>query len=246
MNKKLILVIGAMRSGKSYFVNKLLESYISNGRCGLVYNLGKIDDFPCLRYANFYTEKEHINEINDWKKFPEMKYYNIFEGKEKQKKLIKYFNQNFYGHGIKAPRLGSLSERLLFESMYEYCSNTMVVIDDARAIFRYGIKEEFLNLFSRINHSGQKHIDKSWKGAGCDVVVIFHSLDHVNPELLDYATDIVSFAYNFEPNFKNIGNKQLEEKLMESFKFLSNSEKYSMTWLDLETVELKKYKSNKI
>jgi hypothetical protein len=60
MNRRLYILIGAQRSGKSYFSNDLLQKYKAAGNTGIVYNLGKPTDFAAAKEIFLCSEKQHV------------------------------------------------------------------------------------------------------------------------------------------------------------------------------------------
>lgn len=224
-----------MRSGKSYFANSLISKYNAAGQSALIYNLGRPTDFKSARPGFLMNRNEHIKELGkEWKQSPNFFGFNDERG---LKIKIEDFNKVYYKAALKVPRIDSITERLFIESYFEYISNTLLIFDDARALFRYGVKAEFLQLFSRINHSGIKHTAPAWRAKGTDIILIFHSIDHVNPELWDYATHLINFKYAMEPDFNSIENRQIREQVKSSFAALSEAPQYSYTVTDIHNLK---------
>jgi len=241
MNRKLILIIGAQRSGKSYFSNELIKKYLANGNSAIVYNLGKQTDFNAAKEVFLLTEKQHIVKLGkNYKENPEFLFYE-YNGKDL---MFKNFCNDFSGKAIKTSRLDYKSEVMFLDALYKYVSNCLLVIDDAKAIFRYGIKAEFLTLFSRLNHTGRHNPIINWQSAGSDVVVIFHSLDHINKDLFDFCTHIINFKYAIQPDFDKIENTQLKEQLKKSFNALNKAPQYSYTITDVHNLKTKIFINN--
>jgi hypothetical protein len=236
MNRRLYILIGAQRSGKSYFSNDLLQKYKAAGNTGIVYNLGKPSDFAAAKEIFLCSEKQHVLNLGKaWKENPE---FNIYED-ENEIKNFQNFCLDWKGKAAKTARLDLTQERLFFESFYYYISNCLLIIDDARAVFRYGVKAEFLNIFSRLNHTGRKNPIKNWQAAGTDAIVIFHSLDHVNKELFDYATHIINFKYSMQPDFDRVENSQIRTELKKCFNALNKAPQYSYTVTDIQNLNSK-------
>ena len=173
MNRKLILIIGAQRSGKSFFSNQMIEKYKRAGNSALVYNLGRPSDFSACKEIFLLTEKQHAVKIG--KSYKENPGFLFYEHNDQEKEFIN-FSPDWAGKGAKAGRVDYKTEVLFLEAFFKYVSNCLFVIDDAKAIFRYGIKSEFLTLFSRLNHTGRNNPVNNWKATGSDVIIIFHSL----------------------------------------------------------------------
>ena len=241
MNRKLILIIGAQRSGKSYFSNELIKKYLANGNTAIVYNLGKQTDFSAAKEVFLLTEKQHAVKLGKvYKENPEFIFY---EHNEEDKKFSN-FCADLSGKAIKCARLDYKSEVMFLDAFFKYVSNCLLVIDDAKAIFRYGIKAEFLTLFSRLNHTGRNNPVKNWQSAGSDVVIIFHSLDHINKDLFDFCTHIINFKYAMQPDFDKIENDQLKQHLKKSFNALNKAPQYSYTITDVHNLKSKIFINN--
>lgn len=238
MDRKLYLIIGAQRSGKSFFSNELIEKYKAAGNSCLVYNLGRPSDFTAAKEIFLMTRKQHAAILGKaWKQNPN---FEIYEDENHETKQFFNFSPDWTGRAAKAARISELNhERAFFDAFFQYVSNCLLVIDDARALFRYGVFAEFCTLFSRLNHSGRLNPVQNWRATGADVVIIFHSLDHVNAELFDYATHIINFKYAMAPNFDRIENAQLKEQLIKSFNAMEKAPQYSYTITDIKNLKTK-------
>lgn len=236
MNRKLIIIIGAMRSGKSFWANEQIKKYNKQGQSAIVYNLGKPSDFnACIPLFIPSAEDMIKSEGKGWKDAKNISY--LYDEKETPYN-IESFNIDFYSKSIKLPRANDLlTERLFFDAYFKYISNTLLIFDDARNIFRNGLKSEFIQLFSRINHTGIKHKAKNFIAKGSDIYLIFHSLDLVNPELFDYATHIINFKYAMQPDFKAVENQQIREQIKKSFEALEKAPQYSYTLTDINNLK---------
>jgi len=242
-NRKIIIVVGAMRSGKSFFCNEYLREYIEAGGCGIVYNLGKNTDFEAAEQATLYSGGEHEECLGKEQWDGSFDLYTPGVATVKKPLQFKKFNIEHVGKAFKCYRIADrATERAFVKSFYRYCSNTLLILDDTVPVFRHGINEEFYTLFSRINHSGERHLAANWKSAGADIILIYHSLNHIREDMFDFVTDIVCFKYEMEPDWKVIKNDSIRNKLKESFKFLSSAPQYSLTWLNINELELKKMK----
>jgi hypothetical protein len=226
MNRRLYLIIGAQRSGKSYFSNKLIEQYKAAGNSAFVYNLGKPTDFKAAREIFLFSEKQHeAKEGKSWKQNPAFIWYED-NGAPKD---FRNFSADFAGQAAKAATGSPLITRLLFETFFLYVSNSLFVVDDARSLFRYGVQAEHIPMMNRINHTGRLNPVENWRANGSDVILIFHSLNHVNREIFDYATHIINFRYEVEPEFERIENDLLKRELKRSFEALQKAPQYSYT-----------------
>ena len=117
MNRRLYILIGAQRSGKSYFSNDLLQKYKAAGNTGLVYNLGKPTDFAAAKEIFLCSEKQHVLNLGkSWKENPE---FILYED-ETEIKDFRNFCPDWKGRAAKTARLDLTQERLFFESFYYY------------------------------------------------------------------------------------------------------------------------------
>ena len=230
-----------MRSGKSWRSNALLKSHIGRGGAGLVYNLGRPTDFSAAKEGRLLNLKEHLRhlkkigwtkeQIKEYKTDPLFLFYEfpISSGKIRH---IKNYSLDNRGRALKfAPIMGF--DRQFIEAFYNYCAHTFLIVDDARPVFRYGVQAEWAQLFTRINHAGRACPVKNWQAAGADVAVIFHSLDHINPELFDLFTHVIQFKAAKQPVWQSIKNSQLESQLKRAFLALERLPKYSFSVTDV-------------
>lgn len=244
---RFILVIGAMRSGKSFFANELIKQYTSKGWGSIVYNLGRTTDFDAAQEVFFLSAQEHaalLPKKEDRQRYKENPFFMYYRkaGDQKQR-LYRIKDANFkpqnggiYGKAIKAAKQDDLTERLFFDSFYRFCAWNLLVLDDMKGVFRYGLKAEFLQLFSRINHAGIESPVQAYRGnGGASVVIILHSLEDVNDDLFTYVTDIYNFKYSFRPNFDRINNPIIRAELIKSFEALEQAPKYSHTLTKVQT-----------
>ena len=229
-------IAGAQRCGKSFLSNELLKYYISDfGGCGLVYGLGRNTDFADAQMGYILSIQDHQEmfektERKSYNENPKINYYKI--GNELFP--IKNFNLKNYLRGIKVPRLPDRqSERLFISAFFKHIANTLLIIDDSRPIFRYGVESEFIQLFSRINHCGYESPAKNWRTQGSDIISIFHSLEHINNEIFDYLTHIITFRYEFAPDFRRIDNPFLREELEAIFEHLQELPLYYFSLTDI-------------
>ena len=236
MNRRLYIIIGAQRSGKSFFSNQLIEKYKAAGNSAIVYNLGKPTDFKAAREIFLMSQRQHAAILG--KSYKEQPFFRYYEDQDQVKDFYNFSPENA-GRAVKAARLDLTAERLFFESFFKYISNSLLVIDDARAIFRNGVKAEFLTIFSRLNHCGRFNPVTNWQAAGADVIIIFHSLDHVNQELFDYATHIINFKYAMRPNFDRVDNEDIRKHLQNCFSALEKAPQYSYTVTDIHNSKSK-------
>lgn len=233
------LIIGQQRCGKSRLTNELLKYYIDVlGGCGFVYGLGRQTDFEAARPAiipSLPDIRENMSKESrkSFDERPQLFYYKDVKAGTLEK--LNNFNIAEYKKAIKVPRMqDNASELLLMKLIYNHFAKTLIILDDARRMFRYGVKEEFLQIFSGVNHIGNTSTAKNWRTTGSDVITIFHSLDHVNNELLDYCTHIITFKYEFEPDFNRIDHPFLQQELSVVFENLQELPPFYFSVTDLE------------
>lgn len=239
MNNRFIIIVGAPRSGKSYLTNKIIASHIKGGGSAFIYNRGKPGDFEIAGEFEFLSLKETRKKIKaekgkaglaEFKESPSLLWY-----KEKGKiKRAANFALDFKGRAAKAPFLGPDHNGPIMEWVFKYLPYSIFCIDDAKQVFRHGLNSEAYQLYSRANHIGTECPAKNWRGGGADLILIFHSLNHVNPPFWDLATHVVLFRENRKPIFSKIENPFLEEEFSKIWELLQRAPKYSYTITELE------------
>jgi hypothetical protein len=226
------LVIGEERSGKTYFLEYACKNYPG---IALAYNYSNPGDYQSFKEVDFLTISETAKAIKD--KQDKRHYLNApyiaayrYKGRVYS---IADFSRMFKGQNVRARRLvDKQSENLLFHAFYQYLSNCHLVIDDSRPIFRNGLKAGHADLLSRKNHTGDQA-----KGAhvlGCDVSIVLHQIDLINPELWAYSDFMLLFRTNNEPSFKYFSDQRLIEVITQASRELKNAPKYSFFQIGLK------------
>lgn len=248
-NRRLIIIVGQPRSGKSHLAEQMLEGFLAEGNSALIYNASnKADEKGKQNFANATTiellgEREHEkilqkygkNYLQEWQRYPEFLYF-ADENKKTQK--FKEFSSLYFGRAAKTFLLKEQKmETAFFSTFFDYTANCCLVLDDAKEMFRYGLNADFIRLFSKINHSGQKSIYQNYKAQGVDVVVIMHDISNINPAFLPYVTDIIYFKTTSEPVL-NAKNQILENTLREAYEFTSTAPKYSYCVINTDSPEI--------
>lgn len=220
-------VVGAMRSGKTFFSKeKIANGYNKNGRCVLAYNVGIEDDFPEPEYTTIkpltysehsryiYKSKEARSYYKMSKQITHFFYMNsIFH--------FKNFNQIFKGKKVRIFKFSQGKEEAsLFNCFFKYISNTLIILDDCRSTFRYGLYSSHIEFFNRCNHAGGLTALNSFKNKGVDIITIWHNLDHINVEILDYITGLIIFKSSQKPKLNKFENDDLERAVLSSWKKL--------------------------
>lgn len=255
-NRKGRIVVGAQRSGKSHYTNNLLEKYLNGGGSALVYNLGKETDFKNCELITLLGYNEHSDYIlteggkqalKRWKDngtpfiYMQSESGEIFD--------IKQFVKKYKGQGVKCKRISNKMEDSFFYAYQKYISNTLLIFDDAKGIFKPNLREWQTVLVSSMNHTGKESIFKNYVGAGSDLVFIFHSVDHISSQLLDYYTDdyfFTTFVCKETPDFDRITNQELRDSLKVSFNALKKMKKYSYSVFYQGETDLYTFKENNI
>ena len=235
MDRRLFLIIGQQRSGKSYFAAQLLNNFTDKGGFGFVYGAGnRSDDWTLSQQVRILSAREHMRAAKAQKKMFDDKLHWV----SKDGKFYHYSHlpMLFRGKSLKAGRSDDRTNALFAEAAFRYFGVSFIVFDDAKGILRHGLSAEFTNLGSMLNHVGSespyKSINpKTAKIQGANVAFIFHSIDHVNPLLWDYATDVVQFftPATADADFAHVRNKKIESTLATNTKWLQSAPQYSKT-----------------
>lgn len=240
---KFYIFIGAMQQGKSFFANQLLQQYAAKGWAGLVYNLGRPTDFSAAEKIKLLSYQDHLamcqtkEQRQAYKENPFLSYYKDAKGNLKEWEQANFAPPaGLAGKAVKMVGADSLTERLFFDVIYNYISNAFIILDDIRAAFAHGLKQEFRLLFSRINHAGAESPAASTRGKGVSIAILLHSLsDLVNVDgLLTYVTHIVNFKTMRPPDLSILKKDEvLKDHFSKSYNYLVNAPKYSHTITDI-------------
>lgn len=235
-DRRLFIVIGQQRSGKSYFTAKMLDEFTAKGGFGFVYGAGnRADDWKNSIRAKILTAKEHQRAAKAQKKtWDERLHWVKVDGKFYH---YSHLPMLFRGKSLKAGRSDDRTNGLFAEAAFRFFGKSFVVFDDAKGMLRHGLSSEFTDLSSMLNHVGSespyKSINPSTGGGnvGANVAYIFHGIDHVNPLLWDYATDIIQFYTppTGDASFAQIKNEQVETVLAKNAAWLQTAPRYSKT-----------------
>lgn len=239
-NRFLLPIVGAMRGGKTFWAQTMATDYANSSGCVLVYNVGKDEDFPDGEYeliealtfnehvSNFYAEKSARQNYALDRKVE----YFWYNGEAYH---FKMFTSMFWGKKVKMRRIANRIEETAFsKAVYEYLSCVLVVLDDSRVTFKYGLNDGWVQLFSRINHAGGRCNLPSIRSAGVDVIVVSHNIDHINEDVWDYATNLVLFNSNMKPNYKKFDSAEMIPILEDARERLKDSPLYTALQIDLQ------------
>lgn len=220
------LVAGVERSGKTFWAENLANMYVKTGRPAVLYNAGMDKDFKDAEICNPITLSMLARKLPKQKRFlvESAECLEFFQD-EKTGRIypFKFFRQFYAGKKVKIYAIDG--ERFLFESIFRYVYDTLIIFDDIRATTRQGLSKEFIRLLSRKNHSGHRNAPEG-QTPGIDTIFIYHSLDTPPPELFDYCTRIILFRLMRVPSVR-IKNEELYAVICESVEALKTLPKYS-------------------
>lgn len=230
------IVAGLQRSGKTYHITQVLRRHPGSV---IAYNVGRTADFEGYTEIEFLDPEEAAVYL-DLKKHDRTRY--LFRPVVEYFRVgAKVFHMSYFtafaaknGRRFKHyGRVGSRYERALFQGFALYLTGCAVVFDDARPIFRAGLSDAAINLFSRQAHTGKKARYQPAKAPGVDIFLIFHNLDRVNGELYDYATHLVMFRCNQKPS-QGIENKEAQDAIFAAYDWLLSAPRYSRAVIPLQ------------
>jgi hypothetical protein len=159
--KKLTIFAGAERSGKTFLAETIGMHYVKKGHSFVVYNAGGKDftNYERLSILNPVESYEYIKkeEIKRLKLNPRIIHFK-FQNKVYN---IKDLNKIIKGKKVVIPRMWD-SENLLWITFYYYLSNSFLLIDDSRSVFRR-LPTQAIALFSRKNHTGEHSSIESFR-----------------------------------------------------------------------------------
>ena len=225
------IISGLEQSGKSYYSIKLAKLYNSKGGIVFVYNPGRLEDYKNYSEIEVIGTKETAAIIQDkhqrraYQRNPQIELFR-YQGKAYR---MKDFVNVLKGKAVYAFRIPNRTdETLFFAALNWYAYNTLVLLDDCRPIFRYGLADGHIQFFNSKNHAGKKANPPPLNGSrGLDVIAIFHNLDKVNRELYDYATHITLFAQNQLPDKSTVDNQEYYAEIEKAYFELKKLPVYS-------------------
>lgn len=232
LNRKFALVVGAQRHGKSKFCENAAIQYAKGGGTAIAYNVGKPSDFSGFTVVEMLTpERLNFLAMKSGKPTkgitPGLNLFRIVDTGEIFK--VSDFKKIFKGKCVKIERVpDKKGERLFFDFVYEYLFDTMLILDDCRAIFRQGLSSEFIQIAGRVNHCGKKYAPPGNPDAcGIDLLCVFHSFETVNEEIYIYINSVIQFYTINEPTI-NTDNIELQKIVNSAFHELKNKNKNPM------------------
>lgn len=247
---RIIALVGAPRSGKSYFANQRILDAKAAGLSTIVYNLGRQSDFSNAKPGALLGINEHLkilekvekktlrtklgsDELPGTKTYarnPDLLFYKLYgHPKADTMHRFKEVRKEQHADAVKFPRAEKKLEPVFFELVFQYFPRGLLIIDDCKNMFKEGLSAEEIQLFSRANHVGAGQLYPGF-GYGCDIIFIAHSIDDINPQLFAYVNTYVMFQALNRPNFKNLENPPLEATLSKCFEELKTAPKYSYSY----------------
>lgn len=225
------IISGLEQSGKSYYSSKLAKVYNQKGGIVLVYNPGRLEDYSDYKEIEIFGSKQTAGAIRDknhrrqYERNPSIEFFRM----DGQTHRIRDFVKVLKGQKAYSMRIPNRQdESLFFQALNWYAYNTLILFDDCRPIFRYGLSDGHIQFFNSKNHAGKKASIPAINGnRGVDVIAIFHNLDKVNRELYDYATHITLFAQNQMPDANTVDNSEYYKEIEKAFHELKKLPVYS-------------------
>lgn len=230
------IFVGQEQSGKTFAAEHAGNLYARNGGAVLAYNAGRPRDFKNYEHIEFMSFRRTVQAITrhmeakearraarEFWKAPEIKYFS-YRGKWYK---MRDFCAVLAGKKVRAFRMANRrEENCLFMTFYEYLRNTLLIIDDSKPLFRYGLTDGHITVFSRKNHCGI-HSSRQGASVGIDIISIFHNIDHIPPDLIDYTDSLLMFATVKAPKLQNFEDEQIKEVLLKNWHSLKSMPKYS-------------------
>lgn len=233
------------QAGKSFLTEKIANSYFKAGKGFVfVYNKGREKDFKGYEKISFLSFKETAKkyypgkeERRDYMFDPKLEYF-VFRGKEYH---VRHLNTVLHGKKVSLYRIYKTSEETeLFNVFFYYMSHGLLIIDDARPILKR-LQDSKLQFFGRQNHTGGKSSAVNYRGAGMDIILIYHNLDRINEEVYNWATHLIMLRCTQKPDGAKMSNQAVYMAIEDTYEKLLNDPKYTAYIIDmgLHTGEVK-------
>ena len=227
------IIAGAPRTGKTFFAETMC-SYVtkSTGKPTLVYNRGLPTDYESFEKVDFLT-------INQTAAFIQKRKGNYKAYLDRPRILFFSYNRKIYPveyfstvlHGKCVVMRRHENEKELYRAISEKIGGIQLILDDAKKLFRYGLSDEAITLFDRINHAGENN--KKVSTYGNDIYVMFHSLDAVNEIIFDYATHLFLTRAVNTPDLSKIKIPGLNEAIKKAYNELRKDEKFTLYQVEI-------------
>ena len=229
-----MLIVGAERSGKSFFANKLARM-VSRASWSLVYNVVRPGDFAEASDVTFLDVDDHKSLLNSKQKraFNSSPSLQFFARNYREVFKLADWNRVAWGRMWKCQKLDYREEEYLWQAFFDYMACGLVILDDCRETFRHGLQKKMIQLLARKNHAGNMCSDPRLHGYGIDMGLIFHSVDKVNQEIYDYINRMVLFRTNRKPDSTKFDNEFLYAAIEWAYDELNNSPDYHSCHINL-------------
>lgn len=214
---------GRPRSGKSFGAEANAKAYAGMGRGPVfIYNKGRKTDFETALMIKPLTWGEHrkyiFTEKDDWREFKYDQELLFFWGHDGNIYHFKDFVRLYWGKLVGMKRVKSM-DKFVFGAVHKYMTSTMVIIDDIAGIVRYGTSDQLSTLLSSCNHSGDyANVPDQLRSQGVDIVMMFHGIDRVSPEIWKYVTHVTLYPTISPPKRGFTDNELLEREILQGWK----------------------------
>lgn len=214
---------GRPRAGKTFAAEAQAKAYIGTGQGPVfIYNKGKSTDFKDALMIRPLTWGEHrkyvFTDKDSWREFNYEKELLYFWGHDGCVYHFKDFVRLYWCKMVAMKRVKSM-DKYVFGAIHKYLTSTMVVCDDIAGIVRYGTSDQLSTLLSSCNHSGDfANVPENMRGKGVDIVLLFHGIDRISPEIWKYITHVTLYPTIEPPEAGFTRNKELEKMVMEGWK----------------------------
>ena len=228
-----ITIIGSQQHGKTFWSEKYAEHYARTKGNVLVYNYGRNTDYSEHSEFKVLSVAEHKKVVGEAYNENEVFLFS-YNGRIRH---FRDFNKLFVKKRLRLKRIKDRKlERLFFDAIFLYVHSTLVIKDDVRPIFKYGMQEQAINLYSRRDHTGEFSSVKN--GIGVDVILQFHSADSIPEEAYIYFTHLLLFRCVDLPKLGKVTSEILRKTMFDTFKTLSNPDlvKWTAKLVDLSPV----------
>lgn len=231
------LIAAVPRAGKTYLTEKIANLYHGSGKGYVfVYNRGKKTDFAGYEPIRFLSFKETAKmyypgkrERMDYMFDPKLEYFE-FRGKVYP---VGAMNSVLYGCRVSCVRIFNTREETeMFNVFFNYMAHALLIIDDARPILQR-LGGSRLQLFGRQNHTGEKSYSPNYRGAGIDIILIYHNLDRINEEMYDWATHLIMLRCTRKPDPKKMENEAVYNEISQTYERLLDSPRHTAYLIDL-------------
>lgn len=231
------LVAAVPRAGKTFLTEKIANLYRDSGKGYVfVYNQGKKSDFSDYEDIEFLSFKETAKLFypdkqsrKDYLFDPKLEYFR-FRGAIHP---VENLNKILYRKKVRCYRIFNRREESeIFNVFFYYMAHAMLIIDDARPILQR-LFDSQLQLFGRQNHTGEKSASVNYRGAGIDIVLIYHNLDRINEEVYNWATHLLMLKCTQQPDGKKMANEAVYNEISQTYEKLLNAPRYTAYLIDL-------------